>query len=314
MIKEILDLIRKYDTIIIHRHKKPDGDALGSQIGLKHIILDNFPGKTVYVVGDAAGRYAFMDGSTMDEIGDEIYKNSLAIILDTSAKSLISDERYTTAAATVRFDHHLFVERIADVEHIDTSCESCCGVITDFAMKSGLALSPASAKALYTGMVTDSGRFRYDSTTSKTHILAARLMEENFSTNDIYRNLYADNFENVRLRAKFTLKVDFTEHGVAYIYTTKDEVKDLGVDTFTISRGMVGVMSEIRGIDIWVNFTETEDGVLAELRSSLYNINKTAVKYGGGGHEKASGATLPSREVAMAMLADLDKIAEEKNA
>ena len=74
---------------------------------------------------------------------------------------------------------------------------------------------------------------------------------------------------------------------------------------------MVGVMSEIRGVDAWVNFTETEDGVLCELRSSRYNINPIAVKYGGGGHQKASGATVPNRETAMQMLADLDKLVEE---
>ena len=311
MFGNIIELIKKYDTIIIHRHKKPDGDALGSQIGLKNIILDNFPGKTVYIVGDHAGRYAFMEGSTMDEISDEIYKGALAIILDTSAKALISDDRYTTAAATARLDHHIFCEKIADVELTDTSYESCCGLVTDLAVSSGLALSPASAKALYTGMVTDSGRFRYDSTTSKTHRLAAALMEQEFSTTDVYRGLYSDNFDNIRLRASFVLKIQFTDAGVAYIYTPKSEVESLGVDTFTISRGMVGTMSEIKGVDIWANFTETDEGILAELRSSIYNVNRIAVKYGGGGHEKASGATLKDRSEVEAMLADLDAIIME---
>ena len=91
----------------------------------------------------------------------------------------------------------------------------------------------------------------------------------------------------------------------------KDQVEAMGVDLFTISRGMVNVMSEIRGVDIWVNFTESEDGVLAELRSSVYNINPIAKKYGGGGHAKASGATLKDRETAMQMLADLEKLTEE---
>ncbi len=311
MFENILSLIKAYDKIIIHRHKKPDGDALGSQIGLKHIILDNFPEKTVYIVGDGAGRYSFMDGATMDEISDGEYRGALAIVLDTSAKALISDERYTTAEKTARLDHHIFVEKICDEEVTDTTAESCCGLVTAFAVECGLSLSPRSAKALYTGMVTDSGRFRYDSTTSKTHTLAARLLSEDFSTADIYRGLYSDSFESIKLRASFVMKIKFTEAGVAYIYTTKEEVAALGVDTFTISRGMVGTMSEIKGVDIWVNFTETEEGVLCELRSSLYNINQIAVKYGGGGHEKASGATVPSREVAMAMLADLDKILED---
>ena len=65
-------------------------------------------------------------------------------------------------------------------------------------------------------------------------------------------------------------------------------------------------MGDIRGVDIWVNFTEAEEGVLCEIRSSKYNINPIAVKYGGGGHEKASGATVPDRETAMRMLQDLD--------
>ena len=71
-------------------------------------------------------------------------------------------------------------------------------------------------------------------------------------------------------------------------------------------------MGEIRGVDIWVNFTETEnDGVWCEIRSSRYNINPVAVKYGGGGHKKASGATLKDREEAMLLLADLDRMAKE---
>lgn len=311
MFEQILDLIKKYDKIIIHRHKKPDGDAIGSQVGLKHIIKANFPEKTVYTVGDSAGRYAFVEDSTPDEIADSEYEGALAIVLDTSAKSLISDERYTTAAATARMDHHIFVETICDVEVTDTSYESCCGLITAFAKEQGLTLTPTAAKALYTGMVTDSGRFRYDSTTSQTHILAAHLLSVDFSTNDIYRNLYADDFSFIRLRAQFVLKIQFTEQNVAFIYTTKEEADSYGVDNFTISRGMVNVMGEIKGVDIWVNFTETGDSVLAELRSSKYNINKIAVKYGGGGHEKASGATLKNREEAMAMLADLNAIMEE---
>lgn len=311
MFENIKKLIESYKTIIIHRHKKPDGDALGSQIGLKNIILDNYPDKTVYIVGDAAGRYAFMDGSVMDEIGDDIYRDALAIILDTSAKSLISDDRYTLAAATARMDHHIFCEKIAEVELTDTSYESCCGLVTDFALNCGLKLGPASAKALYTGMVTDSGRFRYDSTNANTHRLAAALISEDFSTADIYRGLYQDSFENIRLRAQFVLKIKFTEAGVAYIFTPRDEVEALGVDTFTISRGMVGTMSEIKGVDIWANFTETDEGILCELRSSLYNINRIAVKYGGGGHEKASGATLKDRAAVEDMLRDLDAIIKE---
>ena len=312
MYREILQEILQYDKIIIHRHSNPDGDALGSQIGLRLILEENFPEKKVYTVGDHAKRYSFMPRSKMDEIEDSVYEGALAIILDTSAKSLISDERYALAARTVRMDHHIFCEKIADVELTDTSFESCAGLVAAFAKECGLRLTPSAAKTLYTGMITDSGRFRYDSTSAQTFRIAAYLFEQDFDTNDIYRNLYADDFAHIRLKAEFVLKIKFTEHKVAYIYTTLEEAKATGADTFAISRGMVGTMAEIRGIDIWVNFTETEEGVLCEIRSSKYNINPVAVKYGGGGHKKASGATVADREEAMRMLADLDKMAEER--
>ena len=310
MYREILQEILQYDKIIIHRHSNPDGDALGSQIGLRLILEENFPEKKIYTVGDHAKRYSFMARSKMDEIEDSVYEGALAIILDTSAKSLISDDRYTLATRTVRMDHHIFCEKIADVELTDTSFESCAGLVAAFAKENGLRLTPLAAKSLYTGMITDSGRFRYDSTSAQTFRIAAYLFEQEFDTNDIYRNLYTDDFAHIRLKAEFVLKIKFTEHKVAYIYTTLEEAKATGADTFAISRGMVGTMAEIRGIDIWVNFTETEEGVLCEIRSSKYNINPVAVKYGGGGHKKASGATVANREEAMRMLADLDKMSE----
>lgn len=310
MFEQVLDAIKQYSTIIIHRHKNPDGDALGCQVGLKHIIADNFPGKTVYAVGDATARFGFIEDSDTDTIGDEVYEGALAIILDTSARALISDERYALAAKTVRMDHHIFCETIADIEVTDTSFESCCGLVTAFAMECGLEVSATAAKALYTGMITDSGRFRYDSISANTFRLAAFLMERKFETADIYRNLYADDFSFIQLRAKFVLKIKLTDRRVAYIYTPLEEARSYGVDSFTMSRGMVNVMGEIRGIDIWVNFTETEEGVLCELRSNSYNINPIAKKYGGGGHEKASGATVKDREEAMRMLEDLMKLTE----
>ena len=308
MFEQILQLIREHDRIIIHRHSNPDGDALGSQIGLKHILLHNFPSKQVYMVGDEARHYSFMDDSVMDVIPDEYYEGALAIVLDTSAKKLISDTRYPLAHRSARLDHHIFCENICDVEVTDTSFESCCGLIAAFAMESGLELTPLAAKSLYTGMVTDSGRFRYDSTTAQTHRLASFLMKQPFDTGEIYRNLYADDFSRIQLKAKFILKIQFTPGNVAYIYTTKEELAALDVDTFTVSRGMVGTMSDIRGVDIWANFTETENGILCELRSSKYNINPVAVKYGGGGHAKASGATLQSKDDVENMLLDLEAL------
>ncbi len=311
MFEEILNAIKRRQIIILHRHSNPDGDALGSQIGLKHLIQENYPNKTVWMVGDGAGRYDFMADSEMDIVPDDAYRDALAIVLDTSAASLISDKRYETAAETARIDHHIFLCKLTEWEAVDSSYESCCGLVTQMALECGWRMNTAAATALYTGMVTDSGRFRYDSTTARTFRLASVLLEQSVDINAIYRELYAVDYAYALVRAKFMLHVCFTASGVAYVYSTLDDKRDYGVDDFTLSRGMVNCMADLRGVDIWVNFTECEAGVLCEIRSSRLNINPIAVKYSGGGHAKASGAMLKSREDAMRMLKDFDNLIEE---
>ena len=310
MFEQIKNVIERFGRILIHRHSRPDGDAMGSQIGLRELLRHNYPEKEILAVGDSTGFFGFMEGAVMDEVADEAYENALAIVLDCGAEHLISDTRWKTAAATARMDHHIFTGQLAEHEVIDTSFESCCGMVAALAEESGWALTPLAAKSLYTGMVTDSGRFRYDGTTAQTFRLASFLMEQPIDTNELFRQLYADDFESKKRKAQFVLKTQFSPKNVAYIYTTREEFEAMGLDTFTVSRAMVNTMADIRGVDIWVNFTETENGVLCELRSSRYNINPIAVKYGGGGHAKASGATLPDRDTAMAMLADLDEMME----
>ncbi|MBP5294413.1 MAG: bifunctional oligoribonuclease/PAP phosphatase NrnA [Lachnospiraceae bacterium] len=313
MFEQIIEEIKRHDTIILHRHSHPDGDALGSQIGLRKLIEDNFPEKAVYTVGDPAGRYAFMDGAQMDEIPDELYQNACAIVLDSATQELVSDKRFGMASVTARIDHHIYCETFTDLEVVDTSFESCAGMIVALAEEAGLKLTTGSATAIFTGMVTDSGRFRYDSTSARTFHLASLLLAQGIDTNTLYRNLSAEDLSRAQGRASFLQKIrKYKDRSVAYIYNTKDELREMGVtDPFSVSRGMVNVMSDLKGIDIWVNFTEDGEKVLCELRSSCYNVQPIAVKYGGGGHEKACGADVKDHQEALLMLEDLLKLTEQ---
>ena len=310
MISKAFDAIKKYDVIIIHRHSNPDGDAMGSQIGLKRVLQVNFPDKKIYAVGDDVRRFSFMDGSKMDTVDDAAYKGALAIVLDTSAKSLISDERYALAETVLRIDHHIFVEDIADIDIDDTSFESCCGLVAYLVREWGLEVDSYAAKALFTGMVTDSGRFYYDSVTPRTFELASFLLSKGFNPGEIYANLYADTYENVKKRAQFVLSIQFTKNNVAYSYSDKARVEALGMEAQAVSRGYVNTMGGLKGVDAWVNFTECEQGVLCEIRSKNLNINQIAVAHGGGGHRKASGATLKDKQEALQVLDELDDLVE----
>ena len=315
MFESIIEAVRKHDVIIIHRHSHPDGDALGSQIGLRALIEDNFPEKTVYTVGDAAGRYSFMEGAMMDEIPDEAYEGAFAIVLDSATKELVNDHRFERAHVTARIDHHIYCETFTDLEIVDTSFESCAGMIALLAEENGFALTKRSATAIFTGMVTDSGRFRFDSVSARTFALASFLMTAGIDTTSLYRELYSEDLERAKFRASFLQKIRrYKESCVAYIYNTAEELREMGItDPFQISRGMVNVMADLRGIDVWVNFTEDGDKVLCELRSSCYNVQPVAVKYGGGGHKKACGADVRDHAMAMEMLEDLRILTETQH-
>ncbi len=311
MFKEAYKLLKKYKRIIIHRHAHPDGDAMGSQIGLYFLIKDNFPEKEVYMVGDVPTRLPFID-IPMDEVPDEAYRGALAIILDCGSSRLICDERYKTAEKTLRFDHHIYCEKIADVDVVESSCESACGLVAWFAKETKLRLSVHSATYLYMGMVTDSGRFVFDSVSARTFTLAAFLLSQPIDLNKLYYNLYAEDFQKIIEKADNMHKIKFTPNNVAYIYTAKEDLPENSDAAPVVSSGLVSLMHDIKDVFIWVNFTESDDGVHVELRSNRYNINPIAVKYGGGGHKKASGCTVPDRETAMLLLDDLNTLAGEE--
>ncbi len=308
LFKDAIKLIKEYDRIIIHRHEYPDGDAIGCQLGLATLLKDNFPNKQIYAVGDVATRLPFLEDK-LDEIPDEYYQGALAIVLDCGASHMICDKRYKSAAATLRFDHHIYCEKICDVDVVDNTYESACGLVAMFAKVCGLKLSPKSATMLYMGMVTDSGRFMFDSTTARTFELAAFLLSQPIDLNKLYYNLYAEDFSEIIEKADNMHKIKFTENNVAYIYTARDELPANGDAAPVVSSGLVGLMHDIKGVFVWVNFTESDDGVHCELRSNRYNINPIAVKYGGGGHKKASGCTVADKATAMRLLDDLNTLA-----
>ena len=313
MFTALLEKIKEYDTIIIHRHSNPDGDALGSQIGLKNIIKENFKDKTVYVVGDMTARFSFMEDSVMDVIDDSVYENALAIVLDTSASALISDERYKTAKATARMDHHIFCEKICDVEVTDTSYESCCGLITEFAIKTGLKLNSLAAKSLYTGMVTDSGRFRFRDVSPETMRLAGVLLKQNIDTDVLYSNLYMKDFSEFKFEAHAHKKMKITENGVATLFVDKRMKKKLGI-TDEQASASVSFMDSIKGSLIWIAFIETKDSIRVRLRSRFVKISDLAEKYNGGGHACAAGATVHSKSEMKALIAEADALLKDYKA
>ena len=153
MFQEILAQIQNYHTIIIHRHMKPDPDALGSQVGLKEIIKHNFPDKRVLATGYNEPSLPWV--AQMDEVADSDYKDALVIVTDTANTPRIDDKRYTKGAFLIKMDHHPNDDVYGDICYVDTTASSASEIICDFAQTVGLGLSDEAARLLYTGIVGD---------------------------------------------------------------------------------------------------------------------------------------------------------------
>jgi phosphoesterase RecJ-like protein len=315
MKKEILKTIESYETIIIHRHARPDMDAIGSQVGLSLLLKENYPSKNIYVVGDLND---MSYKATMDDISNEIYRDALAIITDVAVTYMISDERYKLAKERIIIDHHTNETNVEDVKifYRDDSFASACEMIIDLAKTAKFSISSEAATYLYGGMVTDTGRFMFLKEASKTFKFAAFITKFNPNIRDFYDAIYTEPLKKRKVKNMFA-DFELTEHHVAYRKNTHQVILDSGLDFQSVSRGMVNQMAGIKEVPIWANFTEDieKNAIIGEFRARGITIVDIAKKYGGGGHNEACGATLKDWNEVEKILKDLDERAKdyEKN-
>ncbi len=305
MFDEILEYICRYDSIIISRHSRPDMDALGSQLGLKSLIIDNFPSKKVYAVGDMS-RPSFL--GEMDEIDPNVYEQSLLIFTDVSVRQMLPDIPYQQAEEIICIDHH---RNDCDIHSAKAfynhNAAAACQIIAEFAFAKHLKISNNTAKCLYAGIISDTNRFNF-SLSKQLFQTAGNLIDLGFNYSEIYNIMYADKVSYVKMRAHFIEKFEVDEFGVAYLKNDASVFEQFPVDFFTISRGMVNVMANLEEVHIWCNFTEDPNThkVVCEFRSKEVEILPIAKKYGGGGHPLACGATVDNFDVVNQIIKDMD--------
>lgn len=292
--QHILEKIIEFDTIIIHGHMRPDGDCIGSQFGLKYLIEASFPNKKVYITGQTSDYVSFIGSPSILE-DETLFDNALSICVDCATAERLSDNRYTKAKYSIKIDHHIAVENYGDYQYVDTSAPACCQIITEFyqKFKDKLVMTKKAADALYVGIVTDTGRFKFDSVNSRTFNAAAILVDNGVKLDEIDNYLSAETIQTLKLRGYVLSNFVLTDEGFAYIKITRDVVNKFMVT----DEEAAAEVSAIGGIDsapVWALFMEYPNEIRIRLRSRGPVINKLAEEYGGGGHAKASGARLNS--------------------
>ena len=195
--KAILEKIKEYNRIIIFRHFRPDGDAVGSTKGLQAILKLTFPEKEIYLQNSDYCDYMKFLGPEDEPIADELYADALGIVVDTATIDRVSNKKYSLCRELVKIDHHIDIKPYGDLSWVEEERSSSCEMIVDFydTFKDELKISPEAAKYIYTGMVTDSGRFRYRSVSGETLRLAGMLLDQGIDTDNLYANLYLDEYK-----------------------------------------------------------------------------------------------------------------------
>ena len=291
---QILENIKAYDTIIIHRHMKPDPDALGSQVGLKALLEHHFPEKTIKVVGFNEPTLTWL--AEMDQVEDTDYLGALAIICDTANTARIDDKRYTKAETIIKIDHHPNDEVYGDLVWVDTNSSSASEMIALFAEVTKLELSDYAAKLLCAGIIGDTGRFLYPQTYARTMLIASQHREQNIDYAELMRKMDTMSFKIAKLQGYVYDHLEVDENGVARVILTQEILKKYDV-TDAETAAIVGAPGRIDTVSLWGIFVEQADGhYRVRLRSKFVPINEVAKEHDGGGHPLASGANSYSLE------------------
>ena len=313
-IKEILKLIKKYDTITIFGHINPDGDCYGSSLALRELLRLNFPKKKIYSLAGMLPQFEKRLAKQDVVEDDEIIKNSLAILIDLSETDRSSDQRATLAKQVIKIDHHIESKPFYGIKWVDEDSIAACQMVAELAFEAHFKMNKLIAELLYLGICTDSGRFRYAPTNSKTHRIIAKLLDYGVETDSLFKILYLSDEAYVKYQALLVSKFKRTEHNVVYCFADVSDYEQFNLKFDQISKN-VNVIGNIRGCPIWVLFTRSpENFIRVEFRSHNINVQKIALKYGGGGHLHAAGARLENQKdfaLAMKVVEDLDKAAAE---
>jgi phosphoesterase RecJ-like protein len=304
---DILNKIKAYNTIIIHRHIRPDGDCMGSTLGLKSILKNSFPDKKIYCAGYDTVKYLEFLGQE-DTVPEEYYQDALVIVVDTSNASRIAGGNYNKGKEIIKIDHHIEVEKFGDINYVRDNYPSTSIVLMDFfeTFKNELKMDVEGARALYVATITDTGRFRYNSVNGETLRLAGNMLDYGFNTDDIYANLHIKDKEILKLQGYVLNHFKTSPNGVSYIYLNERIQKKFGVSNEDAS-ALVNTLDSIRGSLIWMLFIDIEGVIRVRLRSRYTGVVEIAQRYNGGGHMQASGAMAKNRREMKQMVKEADE-------
>ena len=310
----IWNKIKGYQRVMLFRHIRMDGDCVGATKGLKALLEATFPEKEILLTDGQRSDYLAFLGPDDDDVPDDVYRDALAIVLDTADRDRISNQKYALCREIVKIDHHIEADRYGGLNWVEEERSSACEMIADFyeTFREELTLTAQAATFIFLGMVTDSGRFRFSGVSGETMRLAGMLLDAGVDTETLYANLYLQDYGALKFKAYVYERMTRTEHGVAYIYVSLDMQRRFGLN-FEAASDVISYLENIRGCLCWLAFIESgrkEDGIRVRLRSRFMTVNEIAQQHHGGGHACAAGATVYGPDEMVSLVREADEAAK----
>ena len=311
MEQKILELIKKYNKIVLARHIGGDPDALGSTFALKEVIEANYENKKVIVVGTSISKFKYF--GSHEKMTDDMYEDSLLIALDIPDIKRLDGVDITRFKDVVKIDHHPEIDKFSNYELIDINASSACEILARFCYDNDLVIPKHAAEIMFMGIITDTNRFLFGANKPETYEIVLRLIKENnIKPNELYEIIYKRSISEVRLEGLISLNMKVTKNGFGYIKITDEELKKYNIDSASVG-GIMNNYNFIHGLICWAVFTEDKKNnvIRTSARSRGVKINKLFEQYNGGGHVYACGAKLHSFDEADEIIEKLDELCKE---
>ena len=291
----ILEEIKKANSIVILTHENPDGDAIGSSLAVYTVLKQT--GKDVdVIIPEVPKVFNFLP--YVDEIKKEgkMEEYDLAISLDCASIKMLNGwaNYFENAKTKIVIDHHGTNTMYGDFNFVNPDSPACCQVLITMFETFGVEITKEMGTCLLTGIITDTGGFQYQSVTPETFEFAAEILKSGVNVSDIYKRVMDTKSKaNFELRKRAMERMEFFEDGkIAFTYLTQKDIEETEAELGD-HEGIVNEGRAIEGVEVSVFLRETDKGFRASLRSNeKVNVSDICIMFGGGGHTRAAGCTI----------------------
>ena len=303
--KEVAAAIRKYNRFLISAHTSPEGDALGSELALFHLLKKL--GKQAIIINEdpLPQEYNFLPEKDNIRLYRPDFKDidfDCIVILDCTDLGRIGEvsKLNNNILPVINIDHHISNKKFGTINWVSPKASSASEMVFRLYKEMGVPFDADSALLLYVGIFTDTGSFRYSNTTVFTHKAAGELLRFGFNAPLAYKNIYENiPFADIQLLIKVLSHIHRTSGGkIAWVEIPAKLLrhKKLSFDLTDHILSFIRAIKDTQAVALFKENLGVKNEIRVNLRSSgLTDVNKIAQAFGGGGHKTASGCTVPGK-------------------